>query len=62
MTTTTLVPWSRRASNRYFMNTGWLLAGFAPHSTTRSLSSTSASELVHAATPMVSRNALVDGA
>ena len=35
------------------MNTGWLLAGFAPHSTMRSLSITSCSEHVVAATPIV---------
>ena len=34
------------------MNTGWLLAGFVPHSTTRSLSITSCSEQVDAATPI----------
>ena len=44
------------------MNTGWLLAGFVPHSTTRSLSITSCSEQVDAATPMVSFRPTVDGA
>ena len=44
------------------MNTGWLLAGFVPHSTTRSLSITSCSEQVDAATPIVSFRPTVDGA
>ena len=44
------------------MNTGWLLAGFVPHSTTRSLSMTSCSEQVEAATPIVSFRPTVDGA
>ena len=43
------------------MNTGWLLAGFVPHSTTRSLSITSWSEQVDAATPIVSFSPTVDG-
>ena len=44
------------------MNTGWLLAGFVPHSTTRSLSMTSCSEHVDAATPTVAFRPSVDGA
>ena len=44
------------------MNTGWLLAGFVPHSTTRSLSRTSCNEQVDAATPMVAFRPTVDGA
>ena len=44
------------------MNTGWLLAGFVPHSTTRSLSSTSCSEHVEAATPIVALRPTVEGA
>ena len=43
------------------MNTGWLLAGFAPQMTTRSLSITSCSEQVVAATPMVCLSPSVDG-
>ena len=44
------------------MNTGWLLAGFDPMSTMRSLSSTSGNEHVVAAAPMASLRATVDGA
>ena len=45
------------------MNTGWLLAGLAPHSTTRSLSITSGSEHVVAATPIgLACRPTVDGA
>ena len=44
------------------MNTGWLLAGLVPHRTTRSLSITSWSEQVDAATPMVALSPTVDGA
>ncbi len=44
------------------MNTGWLLAGFEPHSTTRSPRSTSWNEQVVAATPTVWRRPTVDGA
>jgi hypothetical protein len=44
------------------MNTGWLLAGFEPQSTTRSLSMTSVSEQVDAATPMVALSPRVEGA
>ena len=44
------------------MNTGWLLAGLVPHSTTRSDSITSRSEQVDAATPMVALSPTVDGA
>ena len=44
------------------MNTGWLFAGFVPQSTTRSLSMTSCSEQVDAATPIVSFKPTVDGA
>lgn len=43
------------------MNTGWLFAGLA-HSTIRSLSITSWSEQVQAATPMVALSPSVDGA
>ena len=52
LTTTTLVP-DFTAWSRYFMNTGWLFAGFVPHRTTRSDSITSRSEQVDAATPIV---------
>src|SRR3954462_5653849 len=61
LTTTTFVP-RRFASYRYFMNTGWLLAGLEPMSTTRSVSSTSANEHVVAAAPIVFFSATVDGA
>ena len=44
------------------MNTGWLLAGLVPHSTTRSVSSTSLSEQVEAATPIDALSPRVDGA
>ena len=44
------------------MNTGWLFAGLAPQSTMRSLSMTSWSEQVHAATPMVALRPRVEGA
>ena len=44
------------------MNTGWLLAGFEPQMTIRSLSITSCSEHVEAATPMVDLRPSVDGA
>ena len=44
------------------MNTGWLLAGFEPQSTMRSLSITSWSEQVDAATPIVSFRPSVEGA
>ena len=44
------------------MNTGWLFAGFVPHSTTRSLSMTSCREQVDAAAPIVSFRPTVDGA
>lgn len=61
LTTTTRVP-LRLAWSRYFMNTGWLLAGLVPHSTTRSLSMTSRNEQVEAATPIVAFSPRVDGA
>ncbi len=61
LTTTTRHP-RFLARYRYFMNTGWLLAGLVPQSTTRSLSITSWSEHVEAATPMVSLRPTVDGA
>src|ERR687893_339221 len=44
------------------MNTGWLLAGLDPTSTTRSASRTSANEQVVAAAPIVSLSASVEGA
>jgi hypothetical protein len=44
------------------MNTGWLLAGFDPHSTTSGASITSWNEQVVAATPMVCVRPTVDGA
>ena len=44
------------------MNTGGLLAGLAPQITMRSLSMTSCSEQVVAATPMVCLSPRVDGA
>ena len=44
------------------MNTGWLLATFVPHSTIRSVSSTSCIEHVLAATPIVCFSPTVDGA
>ncbi len=44
------------------MKTGWLLATLAPHSTTRSVSSTSCIEHVEAATPSACLRATVDGA
>ncbi len=59
--TTTFAP-LRLACSRCFMNTGWLLAGFVPHNTTRSVSSTSRREHVDAATPMVAFRPRVEGA
>ena len=44
------------------MNTGWLLAGLAPHSTTSGASTTSRNEQVVAATPIVWRSPTVEGA
>ncbi len=44
------------------MNTGWLLAGFVPQSTTRSLSITSCNEHVDAATPIDPLRPIVEGA
>ena len=44
------------------MNTGWLLAGFEPQITIKSDSSTSCSEHVDAATPIVCFKPSVDGA
>ena len=44
------------------MNTGWLLAGFEPHSTTSGASITSWNEHVVAATPTVWRRPTVEGA
>src|SRR5690606_15404048 len=61
LTTTTRQP-RRLAMSRYFMKTGWLFAGFAPQSTTRSLSMTSVREQVDAATPMDAFSPSVDGA
>src|SRR3954465_8010165 len=60
-TTTTFVP-LRLASYRYFMKTGWFVAGLDPMSTTRSVSSTSTNEQVVAAAPIVSFSATDDGA
>ena len=44
------------------MKTGWLFAGFVPHNTMTSVSNTSRSELVDAATPIVDFSPTVDGA
>ena len=44
------------------MNTGWLFAGLAPQMTRQSVSITSCSEQVDAATPTVDFRPTVDGA
>ena len=59
--TTTRVP-DIRALYRYFINTGWLFAGFAPQITSKSVFMTSESEHVVAATPIVALSAVVEGA
>ena len=60
-TTTTRVP-AARASCRYLVATGWLLAMFEPTNTTRSLPIPSRYEQVVAAMPIISLSAVVLGA